>query len=178
MAVMNQKPTIVDLILSRSTTTVNEYDSWKGSNNHRTSFASDRYPHRALRESTALHYACLLGDMEIAEVLLRHGAMWTISDSIGLLPVDYIDVSKGDDKKAEFNRLCEKQTSKTCKKEERPTEEDESEGSKKLAGEEKYKLLKKPAEEGWEKLTKEDVLLKRCARRGKCFPSPPSTVLM
>ena len=112
MAVMNRKPAIVDLILSRSTAALNKCDSWDGSDNQCVSFASNRFPHWGMRKLTALHYACLLGDMEIVEVLLRHGAQWTISDSIGLFAERYIDVSNGDGKKHEFTRLCVEETLK------------------------------------------------------------------
>jgi ankyrin repeat protein len=56
VAVMNQKPAIVDLILSRSTAALNKRDSWDGSDNQRASFASNRFPHRAVRgfDSSAL----------------------------------------------------------------------------------------------------------------------------
>jgi ATP-dependent Clp protease ATP-binding subunit ClpB len=196
---MNRKPTIIDLILSRSTAAVDERDSWDGSNEQRSSFASDRFPHRALRLSTALHYACLVGDIEIVKVLLRHGAKWTISDSIGLLPEYYIDVSSGDGKRLEFKRLCEEETLKQLKKREQEDElrrakeleekeeskrltkleeeskrltklEEESKRLKELAGEEEAKRLKK--------LEDEEALLERRRRQSKCFPSPPLTVLM
>jgi len=77
------------------------------------SFASDRFPHRALHGSTALHYTCLVGDMEIVGVLLGHGAKWTKHDSIDLLPNHYVDVSNGDSKKVEFKYLCEEETLKS-----------------------------------------------------------------
>ena len=140
---MNRKCTIIDLILSRSTAAVDKRDSWSGSNERRASFASDRFPYRALRGSTALHYACLLGDMEIVGALLRHGAKWTIPDSIGLLPEYYVDISSGDGKKHEFKCLCEEETLKRAKK---LAEEEESKRSEKLAEEEELKRAKKLVE--------------------------------
>lgn len=157
---MNQKSAIVDLILSRSAAAVDKRDSWNGSesNERRASFASDRFPHRALRGSTALHYACLLGDMEIVGALLRHGAKWTIPDSIGLLPEYYVDISSGDGKKHEFKCLCEEETLKRAKK---LAEEEESKRSEKLAEEEELKRAKKLVEaesKRTKKLAKEEAL--------------------
>jgi hypothetical protein len=99
--------------------------------------------------------------MEIVGVLLRHGAKWTISDSMDLLPDHYIDVSNGDGKMVEFKRLCEEETSQELKKRkeedelrqakereaelERAAEEEESKRLKKL--EEERKRLKKLAKE-------------------------------
>ena len=60
--------------------------------------------------STPLHYACLVGNMKIVEVLLRNGADWTISDGNDLLPENYAGVN-GDSKMQEFKRLCEKENS-------------------------------------------------------------------
>jgi len=69
--------------------------------------------HRTMQRrcgSTPLHYACLLGNMKIAEVLLRNGAEWTISDGNDLLPENYASVN-GDSKMQEFKRLCKEETS-------------------------------------------------------------------
>jgi ATP-dependent Clp protease ATP-binding subunit ClpB len=182
MAVTNQKPAIVDLILSRSTAAINERDSWDGSDDKRASFASDRFPHKAMRNSTALHYACLLGDMEIVEVLLRQGADWTIKDKNNLLPERCIDVSNGDDKKHEFKRLCEEwlkrreeedelkrakelEENDQLKRTEKLEEDDQSKQSKqsKEAEEEELKRVKKLAED--------EELLQRRKRQSECFSS-------
>jgi ATP-dependent Clp protease ATP-binding subunit ClpB len=69
------------------------------------------------KKSTPLHYACLLGDMKIAEVLLRNGADWTISDSNDFLPKDYACLN-GDRKMQEFKHLCEVETSIRAQEEE------------------------------------------------------------
>jgi ATP-dependent Clp protease ATP-binding subunit ClpB len=161
VAVMNRKPTIVNLILSRSIAALNMHDSWDGSNRQRASFASNRFPHREVRGFTALHYACLLGDMEVVEVLLRRGAKWAISDYNSLLPEHYIDFSNGDAKKHEFKRLCEEETSKQLKRREKEDElrrakelEEQSKRSKKLA-EEALKQSKKREQEDELRRTKE-----------------------
>jgi len=58
------------------------------------------------KKSTPLHYACLLGNMKIVEVLLRNGADWTTPDSNELLPKDFARLN-GDRKMQEFEHLCE-----------------------------------------------------------------------
>ena len=152
VAVMNRKPTVVDLILSRSIAALDERDLWDGSDKYRVLFASNGFAHRAVRGSTALHYACLLGDMETVKVLLRHGAQWTIPDNIGLLPEHYIDVSHGVDKKHEFKRLCEEDKLRRAKMLE--------EQSKKLAEEALKQSKKREQEES-----------KRRMRQSKCPPT-------
>jgi Ankyrin repeats (3 copies) len=162
VAVMNRKPAIVDLILSGSIAALNKRNSWDGSNKHRASFAPNGLAHRAVRGSTALHYACLLGDMETVKVLLRHGAQWTIPDNIGLLPEHYIDVSHGVDKKHEFKCLCEEDELRRAKELE--------EQSKKLAEEETLKQSKKREQEDQLRRTKEleEKESKRRMRQSKC----------
>jgi ATP-dependent Clp protease ATP-binding subunit ClpB len=169
---MNQNPAIVNLILSRSTAALNEPDSWDGSDDERASFASDKFSHRALRESTALHYACLLGDMEITEALLKQGAKWTIADDNNLLPEHCIDVSNGDDKKKEFKRLCEEELMRAKKRE----EEEELKQTNKPTDEEQLKLPKKPEDDEEseeeelkqaEKRAEDEELLKRRKRQSK-----------
>jgi ATP-dependent Clp protease ATP-binding subunit ClpB len=191
VAVMSRKPEIVDLILSRSTVALDRDDLWDGSVNTRASFASDRFAHWAMRRSTALHYACLLGDMEIVEMLLCHGAKWTIPDLNNLLPEHYIDVSNGDDSKKEFNRLCAEETFKQLKQHEadeklrrtqKLAEEEELERSK-LEEEKKSKKskeakeakqLKKLAEgeesERKKKLAEEELKLEQRKRQSTLFP--------
>lgn len=57
-------------------------------------------------ESTALHYACLVGDMKVVDLLLRNGAKWVEKDGNKMLPQEYASVH-GEDSVAEFKRLCE-----------------------------------------------------------------------
>jgi ATP-dependent Clp protease ATP-binding subunit ClpB len=187
VAVMNQKHTIVDLILSRSIAALNSHDSWDGSYKQRGSFASNRFPHREVRGFTALHYACLVGDMEIMGTLLRRGAKWTISDDNNVLPEHYINVSNGDDKKHEFKRLCEEETSKQLKLREQEDKlrrakeaEEQSKQSTKLAEEaqaskkreqeaELRRTKEFEEEEESKRLKVEEELLKRRTRQSKCF---------
>jgi len=94
VAVKNRKPDNVNTPLSQS----GHSFSWR-------LFDSDD-EESSEKRSTPLHYACLLGDMKIVEVLLRNGADWTIPDSNELLPKDYAHLN-GDRKMQEFKRLCE-----------------------------------------------------------------------
>ena len=94
VAIMDRKPANVDPIMLQSTVTL-----------------PCGHVHGAMCESTPLHYACLLGDMKVAEVLLRNGADWTISDCNNLLPEDYVCINC-DGTMREFKHLCEVQMSK------------------------------------------------------------------
>lgn len=58
--------------------------------------------------STALHYACLVGDMKVVDLLLRNGVKWTSEDGNEMLPEGYVRIH-GDERVAEFNRLCEEE---------------------------------------------------------------------
>ena len=93
VAVKNRKPDDVNIPLAES----RDRMLWRLFQDDETS---------PQKKSTQLHYACLLGDMKIVEVLLRNGADWTISDSNDLLPEDYARLN-GDRKMQEFKRLYE-----------------------------------------------------------------------
>jgi ATP-dependent Clp protease ATP-binding subunit ClpB len=109
-AVINRRSDIVDLILLNPSCAINSRDAWDSYNTAvRSSFASDKFAHRVLSGSTAMHYACLVGDMEIVEKLLRAGADWERTDYNKFLPEHNIDGSCGEDKKIEYRRLCEEE---------------------------------------------------------------------
>ncbi|KAJ3512814.1 hypothetical protein NLJ89_g3305 [Agrocybe chaxingu] len=91
VAVTDRKPADVNVLLPSSS----------------TSGSSDSEKSRK-RGSTPLHYSCLMGNMRIAEILLRNGAEWTMSDSNDLLPEGYAALN-GDNQMQEFKRLCEKE---------------------------------------------------------------------
>ena len=97
VAIANRSPANVDLIPLQSTASL----SYQG----------------AVCRSTPLHYACLLGDMKIVEVLLRRGAEWAMFDGNELLPENYAGLN-GDRKMKEFKDLCEVQMSKRREEEE------------------------------------------------------------
>ena len=64
---------------------INDIDTWVDLE-QRWMFAGDEYPHRYVTGGTALHYACLTGDFEIIEELLKAGADWRKIDSHGRDP--------------------------------------------------------------------------------------------
>ncbi|KAF8815510.1 hypothetical protein BYT27DRAFT_7213423 [Phlegmacium glaucopus] len=95
------------------------------------------------RGSTLLHYACLLGNMKIVEILLRNKADWTISDGNDLLPENYASVN-GDIKMREFKRLCEEEE---LRRTERLAEEEDLRWTERLAEEEELRWTERLAEE-------------------------------
>ncbi|KAF8970173.1 P-loop containing nucleoside triphosphate hydrolase protein [Flammula alnicola] len=111
MAVADRKPANINLILpqsnghySRSMSDDSDEDDSDEDVSHGL-FGFHRTVRRLEHGSTPLHYACLLGNMKIVELLLRNGAEWIISDSNDLLPEDYTSVN-GDSKVQEFKHLC------------------------------------------------------------------------
>ncbi|TDL18818.1 hypothetical protein BD410DRAFT_460421 [Rickenella mellea] len=119
-AVINKQHDILDLFLSKDEKIIDMRDYWSGSFDctNRLSFASDEFAHRAQEGSTALHYACLMGDMVAADKLLRAGADWKTTDSRELLPEDHINVEHGDEIKLHFKSLCEEEDQRRKKKKE------------------------------------------------------------
>ena len=101
VAVVDRKPANINPILSQSDHSDSDSDSDSDG-----SWAIRR--RRRRHGPTPLHYACLLGNMKIVEVLLRNGAEWKISDGNGLLPEDYAGVN-GDRKMQEFKGLCKEE---------------------------------------------------------------------
>ncbi|KAL5492071.1 hypothetical protein ACEPAI_3518 [Sanghuangporus weigelae] len=55
-----------------------------------SSFSPLTIPHRHVRKATPLHYACLVQDMDIAQMLLEAGADLNIEDNEGRIPEDMI----------------------------------------------------------------------------------------
>ncbi|TDL21818.1 hypothetical protein BD410DRAFT_840225 [Rickenella mellea] len=110
-AVINSQHDILDLFLSKDEKIIDMRDHWNGSVDciHRISFANDEFAHRAQYGSTALHYACLMGDMIAADKLLRAGADWRKTDGRELVPEDHINVEQGEEVRMHFKRLCEEE---------------------------------------------------------------------
>ncbi|OCB83997.1 hypothetical protein A7U60_g8668 [Sanghuangporus baumii] len=82
---------IVEMLISTDKTLVNKrsvrsryYSS--GS----STFAPPTIPDKYVRKATPLHYACLVHDMNIAQLLLEAGVDWNIEDSEGRIPEDMI----------------------------------------------------------------------------------------
>ena len=117
MAAIQRLQPCVELILATNPSVINVKDSWS----HRSEFATDHLPYRNVNHATALHYACLAGDMKIAEVLLKAGADWTIKDSSDRTP-DQLIYSGYESMKLEFKTLCEEEECRREKIKESPGE--------------------------------------------------------
>jgi ATP-dependent Clp protease ATP-binding subunit ClpB len=107
VAALNRRSDIIDILLPLCPQyVINARDGREGK---RSLFASDEFAYRVLSGSTALHFACLTGDMEIVEKLLRAGADKGRCDANELIPEQMIDCRSGDDKKALYRRICEEE---------------------------------------------------------------------
>jgi len=149
MAIADRKPANINLIPPRSDDS-DEDGSY--------SFFHRTLPRRQ-RESTPLHYASLLGNMKIVELLLKNGAEWTKSDGNDLLPENYASVN-GNGKMQAFKRLCEEEESR---RPERLAEEEELRQAAKLAEEEELRwagMLAEALESDREKQKPESERLK------------------
>ena len=113
MAVIRGDIKLINLMLSygeKSKTSIDKTDLWEGDVTHRHEFASEKYPHRLVKGSTALHYACMIGNMEIVEILLKAGASYERGDQRGWKPERYIfEEDGGTNLKDEFKRLVEEE---------------------------------------------------------------------
>lgn len=112
MATFRNETQIVEFLLSVLSNNgcrrevVNMTDEWI--TEHRKSYLSDRYPVGEVDRASALHYACMTGNMEVVKMLLRAGADWSIKDSTGRKPVDYFILHSDDGSlRKEFQRLCQ-----------------------------------------------------------------------
>lgn len=93
MATIRCLPKFVKLMIETDPTIVNVKDrrSEDTSASAYASFATDKYPHRSVRDATALHYACLSENLEIIELLLKAGADWNLTDNKNRKPEDLIN---------------------------------------------------------------------------------------
>lgn len=82
MATIHQLPEFVKVILEVDKSVINQKDcrSCYSSDCANDSFANERFPHRFVKDATALHYASLTGNQQILEMLLKAGADWTLTD--------------------------------------------------------------------------------------------------
>ena len=74
-----------------------------------TKFGPKQFPHKYVVGATALHYACLTGNLEIIELLLKAGADWAADDSEGRKPEDLFHDRLDEDVKRAYVKLrdCE-----------------------------------------------------------------------
>ncbi|KAL5492073.1 hypothetical protein ACEPAI_3520 [Sanghuangporus weigelae] len=91
-AVIRQHRRFVELLVSMDQSLVNECDRRADytSESLHISFAPPTIPHTYVKNATPLHYACLVQDMGIAEMLLEAGADWNIKDFKGRTPEELI----------------------------------------------------------------------------------------
>ncbi len=80
-------------------------------------------PYNIVNGATALHFACLVGNLELAGVLLRAGADWNIKDHSNRTPQDYIHDAHGECHANIFKRMCEEEDARRkSAKEDEPTD--------------------------------------------------------
>ena len=109
-------PEVLELLLSYSDdrqklSWVNDKDSWNPwcGKVDRSTFSPwlSTSPHRNVRDATALHYACMTGDVSSMRILIRSGAKVDVECSQGLIPQDYITDDSHEVFK-EFRRMVNK----------------------------------------------------------------------
>ena len=85
---------------------VNMYDQWHYGGGDRSKFAPNTIPHRKIKSAYALHYACLVGNVQMVEILLKAGADWEYTDYDSRLPESYITDEAGETL-GDYNRLVQ-----------------------------------------------------------------------
>lgn len=107
LAAMNNSLPCVERLLTIDKTSVNMLDNWE--ENGLPYLAWYTHPLHLVKACTALHYSCLVGNMGMAEVLLKAGADWTIKDSKDRLAETYVMDAFGDEMLEQFKRLCDEE---------------------------------------------------------------------
>lgn len=99
MATIHQLPKFVEVVLEADKSVINQKDcrSNYSSDSSHASFSNNQFPHRFVKDATALHYACLSGNLEIIEILLKAGADWTLTDWKDRTPEQLIFDNDGND---------------------------------------------------------------------------------
>ncbi|KLO08748.1 hypothetical protein SCHPADRAFT_880206 [Schizopora paradoxa] len=107
VAVLNQLPSFVEHIINVDPSCLNISAKYL----HRCmSYLTNRgEPIYSVDGATALHLACLLGNLEIADILLKAGADWTIKDTTKRTAEDYIRNAHGTNHTNIFKRLCDEE---------------------------------------------------------------------
>lgn len=133
MAAIRCLPEFVKLMIETDPSIVNVKDHRNSdtSSSAFTSFATDKYPHRSVRNASALHYACLSENLETIGLLLKSGADWNLTDHKGRKPEDLIQDDAVDE---QFKRLRDEEEvtrkAKEAEKTSKPEDKDEKAGSK------------------------------------------------
>ncbi len=104
---MNQALPFVEQIIKVDASSVNVRSSELQNCQH---FVSARcQPYDSIDGATALHIACLIGNFELADVLLKAGANCSIKDDSGRTPQDYVLNAHGEDQTNIFQKMCEEE---------------------------------------------------------------------
>ncbi|KLO08749.1 hypothetical protein SCHPADRAFT_597762 [Schizopora paradoxa] len=117
LAVMNDTTECVKVLLEYDKKAANLQDKWDDSDT-RILYYLDRAnePFHYVQSCTALHHACIVGNMKTIKMLLEAGADWTIKDSKGRLAETFLRDSHGDERAKEFKVLCEEEAAKRKRK--------------------------------------------------------------
>ncbi|EJD07231.1 uncharacterized protein FOMMEDRAFT_149742 [Fomitiporia mediterranea MF3/22] len=110
LAVVRGRRYFAEHLLSICPSLINEYDNrsiWSCEASL-SSFAPPGVPHKHVKDATALHYACLIEDLDIITLLIKAGADWNIKDYRGRKPEDlfYPKSENYDHIKNVFSCLC------------------------------------------------------------------------
>ncbi|EJD07232.1 uncharacterized protein FOMMEDRAFT_149744 [Fomitiporia mediterranea MF3/22] len=110
LAVIHQRRSFVELLLTTCPDLINRIDDRSSytSDNSLSSFAPPIFPHKYVKDATALHYACLTGDLDIITLLINAGADWNIKDGKGRKPEELLYPKRTDHQhvKRFFSDLC------------------------------------------------------------------------
>ena len=123
-AVVRQRRRFIELLISLDKSMINKRDRryYSGSDSANSSFAPATIPHKHVKGATALHYACLVKDMDIAKMLLEAGADWDIKDNQGRIAEDLLQGTGDEEVKAAF--LCLREAEETKRKENGESKDD------------------------------------------------------
>lgn len=108
LAVQKQKTGLVQQLIASDEDRkyVSAQDRWRCSSEIRSAWFGDARHLTTINDATALHYACLIGDVTLVRMLLEAGADWTVADSKGRKPEDYIFDTRFGALKKGFTLLC------------------------------------------------------------------------
>ena len=106
-AVVRQRRRFVELLISLDKSMINKRDRryYSSSDSANSTFAPATIPHKHVKGATALHYACLVKDMDIAKMLLEAGADWDIKDNQGRIAEDLLQGAGDEEIKNAFIAL-------------------------------------------------------------------------
>ncbi|KLO08742.1 hypothetical protein SCHPADRAFT_597461 [Schizopora paradoxa] len=145
VAVMNQYLPFVERIIKVDPATVN-VRGWRLNDCIQYTHALNA-PYSALEDVTPLHLACLVGNLELAEMLLKAGADWTIKDHSrsDRTAHDVVLEMHGEELASVFKRMCdEEEARKKAEKDAKKAEPADSTTKDKDTSEDKKEVASKP----------------------------------